>query len=164
MEGIQATQPTLPDDVAFWLYIAGGAAALLGSFGVGQRIGRQRENETLRVRLGTAFRGTARLYTRLGVLQDDLYAVSRSIVTQAASANSETVPLSSVTHGFDVVAVRLSEQIAGYDDALDEWHGLVPDEVDRIRNRPDTANSQFLVADTAHGRGGDYLGKEDRRA
>ena len=72
LQALQATQKDLGTVVQFWLFTLGSAAALLGSFGVGQRIGREQTNETLRVKLETAFRRTARLYDRLRAVQDDV--------------------------------------------------------------------------------------------
>ena len=133
MQGIQATGEDLPSNVSVLLYSVGGVAALIGSFGVGARIGREQTNDALRVKLATAFRRTARIYARMRVIQRDLGTAVDSVVD--ATTPREMVPIHVVVNGLDVVATRLDDEITTYDNALDEWHELVPAEVDKERQR-----------------------------
>lgn len=133
MQAIQVTQKDLEPDVQFLLFSIGGAAALLGSFGVGARIGREQTNETLRIKLETAFRRTARNYARMRVIKDDLENAA-DMVSQAIQPK-DLVPLHVIARGLDGVSIRLDDEITTYDNALDEWHELVPVEVDKERER-----------------------------
>jgi hypothetical protein len=133
VQAFQSTQKNLGSDVQFWLYAIGGALVVLGGLGIGDQIGREQTNEALRVKLETAFRRTARLYDRLNVVKSDVADASEMV--RDAVQPKDLVPLHVVAHGLDVVAIRLEEQITTYDNALDEWHGLVPAEVERERAR-----------------------------
>jgi hypothetical protein len=138
LQGIVATQDGLAKELKFVLNSLGGGAALLGSFGVGERLGREQSNEALRVKLATAFRRTARNYARMLVVKQDVGDVADEVV-DAATAR-EMVPLHVVIHGLDIVTTRLDDEITTYDNALDEWSELVPAEVDKVREEPKAAN------------------------
>jgi hypothetical protein len=133
LQGIEATQPAVPKDVSFWLFVLGGASSVMGSVGIGQRYGREQTNEALRVKLATAFRRTARLYERLRIVQANV-TEARAYILAAGGESKETLG-AIVTGALGLVAVRLDEQITTYDNALDEWNELVPTEVERERRR-----------------------------
>jgi len=112
------------------LYVLGGSAALVGSLGLGAWLGRQQADETLRIKVAPAFRRTARLYRRLGVLQADLESATDDV---RSHVTKDSVPVAVVMNALNVVATRLESEASTYDNALDEWHELAPDEVDKER-------------------------------
>lgn len=133
VKAIVATQSSLPRDTALWLSIVGDTSAVIGSLGIGQRFGRQQRDEALRVKLETAFRRTARLYERMKIVQGNVAEAGPYIL--ANYARNDVLLQHLVSGALGAVSIRLDEQITTYDNALDEWHELVPAEVDRQRER-----------------------------
>jgi hypothetical protein len=140
MQAYQATREDLPDDVAWFFYVFGTVASVLGGIGVGGRLGRQIADENLRRKLAPAFRRATRTYRGLGKLKGVLDD-RRQDLSDATKPNG-ALAAGDVKAALDVLDARLDEQLATFDDALDEWSELVPLEVKRFRQDLEEADSR----------------------
>ena len=129
LQAFQASQALSPN-ASLALFLVGGLLVVIGGAGIGQRIGRDRADETLRLKLAPAFRRTFRMYRRLLALQVTV-GERRALAAQARSNGA--VPFDVVDAGLGVIEARLDEQLQTVDDAMDEWTELTPAEVAAVK-------------------------------
>ena len=119
---------TLEDVVEVALAIVGTLATLLGGAGFGAALGRERQDEALRLKLKPLYRRTISLYQSISDASWELGQGYGEIFE--APKPSGQVDGRIVRRRQERLDVTLQQQTKTLDAALDEWRELLPERVD----------------------------------
>ncbi len=132
-----ATQRALSNLELVLLQAAATAVGVYASFASGRASVEATTNEFMRGRARTAIRRLILIYSGIGRIAGEIEH-QRQMNHSGAETDGESGAL---TAALDVIAARVSEQLATADNAIDEWRDLAPSDVEELEERARRARS-----------------------